>query len=180
MGYFSESNIAKRLLLDIVQPAQAQGYQRIWFMGISLGGFGAFIFESTYPNLVNGTIALAPYIGTRAIERQVRDAGGLMAWQPDASKPVASNDWETPLMQGLQVQARREQQAAAQGNAPRLVLGYGRDDRFAPALDLVKAALPAKQTLVVPGGHDWPAWDALWEQALDQFGHLLDGRAART
>jgi pimeloyl-ACP methyl ester carboxylesterase len=178
MAYFSQSDIAQRLLSDVIQPAKAQGYQRIWLMGISLGGFGAFIFESTYPNSVNGTIALAPYIGTRAIERQVREAGGLMAWRPLA--PVASNDWETPLMLGLQTQARREQLAATQGQLPRLVLGYGSSDRFAPALGLVKDALPAKQTLVVPGGHDWPAWNVLWEQSLDQFGHLLDGSRAST
>jgi pimeloyl-ACP methyl ester carboxylesterase len=161
----------------VIQPAKAQAYQRIWLMGISLGGFGAFIFESTYPNMVAGTIAIAPYIGSRAIERQVREAGGLMTWQPQA--PVASNDWETPLMLGLQTQARNEQQAFALGSPPRLVLGYGSDDRFAPALGLLKAALPATQTLVVPGGHDWPAWNALWEQSLDQFGHLLDGSKAR-
>ena len=102
-----------------------------------------------------------------------------MQWKPDPNTPIASNDWETPLMLGVQRQAQREQLSASQGKNPRLILGYGRTDRFAPALSLLKDTLPPGQTLVVEGGHDWPAWNPLWEQALDRFGHLLDGSPAK-
>jgi len=32
---------------------------------------------------------------------------------------------------------------------------------------LLAAALPPSSVDIVPGGHDWPTWRALWDRFLD-------------
>ena len=54
------------------------------------------------------------------------------------------------------------------GTTP-LHLGYGREDRFAPAHALMARSLPPERVTVLPGGHDWPVWTALWQHHLDHF-----------
>ena len=51
-----------------------------------------------------------------------------------------------------------------------MFLGFGSEDRFADTQRLLAGVLPAAQTRVIPGGHDWPVWRALWEQFLDLAG----------
>jgi hypothetical protein len=56
-------------------------------------------------------------------------------------------------------------------------LGYGVDDRFAGAHRRFAELLPAERVRTAPGGHDWPAWRALWGAWLDQR-LLADSRCA--
>ena len=39
IGYFETHTIVERLRTDIILPARKAGYQKIWLVGISLGGF---------------------------------------------------------------------------------------------------------------------------------------------
>ena len=57
-------------------------------------------------------------------------------------------------------------------------LGYGRDDRFADAHRVFAGLLPAARVASTPGGHDWPAWSALWQDWLAR-GLLQPACAAR-
>jgi len=41
MNYYLERSVVERLETDVIAPALAKGYMRIWLMGISLGGMGA-------------------------------------------------------------------------------------------------------------------------------------------
>jgi hypothetical protein len=54
---------------------------------------------------------------------------------------------------------------------PLPTLGYGLEDRFAESHRLLASLLPATQVITAAGGHDWPAWRALWLQCLER--HLL-------
>jgi hypothetical protein len=49
----------------------------------------------------------------------------------------------------------------------KLFLGYGKDDRFSAAHEMLAAALPADCVEVVAGGHEWRPWLKLWEKFLD-------------
>ena len=54
--------------------------------------------------------------------------------------------------------------------APRVFLGFGREDRFADSQRLLARALPAGCRWVIEGGHDWPVWRRLWDNFLDRLG----------
>jgi hypothetical protein len=48
-----------------------------------------------------------------------------------------------------------------------LYLGFGDQDRFSAAHEVLVATLPAGSVDVIAGGHEWPTWGRLWENFLD-------------
>ncbi|MEL6189134.1 MAG: alpha/beta fold hydrolase, partial [Myxococcota bacterium] len=52
---------------QVVEPAREQGYQRIFIVGISRGGMGVLTYARKYPNSVDGVLAIAPFLGPRAL-----------------------------------------------------------------------------------------------------------------
>jgi pimeloyl-ACP methyl ester carboxylesterase len=157
--YYLDSSIAERLAADIIAPARRRGYARIWLMGISLGGLGAVAYASEYPSELEGVILLAPFLGMRGIIAEVLHAGGLQDWQ---SPVQSSGDLEHRLLAWL----KRYRPAAA--DAPEIYLGYGTDDRFAPASAMLAQQLPADRVVRIKGGHNWETWIALWKDMLDR------------
>jgi hypothetical protein len=61
------------------------------------------------------------------------------------------------------LKTHREDAAAMQ-----IHLGYGLDDRFAPAHRLMAEVLAPDRVDTAAGGHDWPVWQQLWENFLDR------------
>src|SRR5260221_9870806 len=51
---------------------------------------------------------------------------------------------------------------------PEVFLGYGRQDRYARASELLAQRLPAARVSIAEGGHDWPTWIELWHLMLAQ------------
>jgi hypothetical protein len=82
----------------------------------------------------------------------VSAAGGLRTWRPPA--PPAREDYQRALWYGL----RRQLDPAAR---PPVFLGFGTDDRFVAACELLAAALPPERVFRAPGGHEWEPWRAL-------------------
>ena len=162
LGYVIERSLFERLHEDIVRPARARGYQRGWVGGISLGGYAALGYALRHPDEVDGVLALAPYLGTRKVLDEIGAAGGPRRWHAQTAASDA-DDADRRLWHAL----------AGGGRAVPIPLGYGRDDRFADAHRLLAGLLPAERVSAVAGGHDWPAWRALWEGWLDR--RLLAG-----
>jgi enterochelin esterase-like enzyme len=54
-------------------------------------------------------------------------------------------------------------------NQRKVVLGFGREDKFADQCRVLADALLAEQVFTVPGGHDWATWKKLWIKAADYF-----------
>lgn len=167
LGYLYDGSMLDRLHQDVVIPARAQGYRRIWFAGISLGGFLAMVYAMRHPGQVEGIVTLAPYLGRRQLLQAVAAAGGLAAWQKTA-QPRTEDDVDHALWMWLSARP-----LGAPG-APDLYLGYGTEDRFAQGHALMAQTLPAGHTQTVPGGHDWPPWKQLWADWLDRG--LLSGQ----
>ena len=80
-------------------------------------------------------------------------AGGLPHWQPTAEELA---DPEFRVWHWLRTPP---------ADLP-LFYGYGREDRFAPGMAKLAAALPEAAIRTRPGGHDWPVWSALWADFL--------------
>ena len=138
----------------ILAPAR-QHYRRITLGGISLGGFLALAMAADHPDEIDGLCLLAPYPGSRLTRNSIARAGGLAQWRPGSEQ---LHDPEYRVWHWLQ------QPPAA---LP-VFVGYGREDRFAEGMAEVAACLPAQCGHTVAGGHDWPAWRALWDEYLQR------------
>jgi Serine aminopeptidase, S33 len=162
MGYVYDGSMLQRLHSDVIAPARAQGYQRIWFMGISLGGYVGMGYALRNPGVIEGLVLLAPYLGRRPLVQAVAAAGGPARWRQNA-QPRDNIDIDHELWMWLS-----DPQRHAAGALPQLHLGYGLQDRFAEGHALLASSMPVSRVSTAPGGHDWPPWRTLWAQWLDQ------------
>ena len=158
LGYLRKRSVLDRLHQDVLLPARVAGYRRIWLVGISLGGFVALGYAARHAGMVEGVVALAPYLGRPERLRQIADAGGPLAWRAEA-RAQEPDDLEFDLWQWL---------AAPPAGAPPVYLGYGTEDRLADGHRLLAPLLPRERVSTVQGGHDWPPWRALWQAWLSR------------
>jgi pimeloyl-ACP methyl ester carboxylesterase len=156
LQHVGDRQIRERLQEDIVLPARRSGCRSLWLAGISLGGYLALDYAASHPGDLDGLCLLAPYLGNRIITGEIARAPGLAAWTAGA---LAEADEERRIWRFIQTEQRTRRRL--------LYLGFGREDRFAPAQRLMAEALPASAVDVVPGGHDWRTWTTLWENFLD-------------
>lgn len=172
-GYYSDRSIALRLRADVIAPALAQGYTRIWLAGISLGAFGALIYSQAQPQGIEGVVLLGPYLGSRAASEEIAAQGGLAPWRAPTGA-LDPGDIDTIVWRWLQPYAARPRPASR----PDLWLGYGVDDRFAFSHKLLAAALPADRVFATEGGHDYPPWLRAWTRMLDTMPLARDASCA--
>jgi pimeloyl-ACP methyl ester carboxylesterase len=156
-GYYFKKTILERLREDVLVPARRR-YERVWLVGISIGGTGSLLYADAHPEDMDGMVLLAPFLGTDLVIEEVGKGGGLKTWVPPP--PDGSDDFERRMWSFLQ---RNERQG--EGAIP-VYLGWGEKDRFAEANALLGRGLPAGRTFTAPGGHDWEAWTALWRQVV--------------
>ncbi len=142
------------LEVEVLAPARAK-YQQVWLTGISRGGLLALSCLAEQAGHVDGMCLLAPYPGSRLTINAIRRAGGLDEWQPTEEQLL---DPEFRLWQWLKNPSV---------DVP-LFVGHGTQDRFSDGMQLLaECLLPTATYRTFPGGHDWPAWLALWSQFLD-------------
>jgi pimeloyl-ACP methyl ester carboxylesterase len=156
-GYYTSQQILQRLDAEVIEPARSKGYSRIWFVGISLGGYGSLLYSMKHPTQVDGFFVMAPYMGPRDIASEIQQQGGLKSWSSPAQTNVNIELWRWLQGYGNAQEPKR----------PQAWLGYGATDRFAHPNGLMAEVLPAARTLVIPGGHDWATWRQLWSNFLD-------------
>ena len=159
-GYYLDGTWSRRLWEDVVSPALAQGYERIWIVGISLGGSGAIGFARDHPGSITGLVLLSPWLGPPEAGEGIRAAGGLAAWTPAPRADGLFESFVTANWEFL------KQASAATAGAPAIVLGYGLDEPMEPSFDLLAASLPADRVMRAPGGHRWKTWRRLWAEIL--------------
>jgi hypothetical protein len=134
----------QKLRSEIVLPARNAGAS-VWLAGISLGGMAALDYASNHPGEIDGLCLLAPYLGNRMLIDEI------------AAGRLAESDAEHRIWRYI---ARRM-------DAVPMYLGYGSEDRFSRAHELMAATMPAQCVDVIEGGHDWRTWSRLWERFLD-------------
>jgi pimeloyl-ACP methyl ester carboxylesterase len=153
MQHVDDREPLERLRNEIVLPTLGSGVS-VWMAGISLGGFAALDYASSYPQEADGLCLLAPYLGNRMLLTEIAAASGLMRWEPGE---LAQADAERRIWRYLKVRT----------DSRPLYLGYGHDDRFSAAHGLLATGLPPNAVDVIGGGHDWRTWIKLWENFLD-------------
>lgn len=157
LGYYTGRTVLERLHEDVIAPLRAAGRERIWLVGVSMGGTGSLLYVQRYPGEIAGLVELAPYLGEPEVVREVASAGGLASWP--APEVLAEDDFQRSLWRSLQ--------SIVRGGGPTLFLGFGQSDDFAPGHRLLAAALPPERVAALAGGHDWRTWRRLWQAYLD-------------
>jgi pimeloyl-ACP methyl ester carboxylesterase len=153
-GYYLERTVVDRLREDVIAPARAQGIDRIWLAGVSLGGTGSILYSIEHPEDVSGITLIAPFLGEKEMRQEIEAAGGLRHWTPPQT--LDSTDFQRRMWAWFQ---RKDDRIP-------VYLGWGTRDRFAAIDGLLGAVLPPDRVLTTPGGHAWKPWRALWERFL--------------
>lgn len=154
LAYYANRTILERLREDVIAPARRR-YDRIWLVGISIGGTGTLLYAGQHPKDVNGLVTFAPFLGDKVIP-EISAAGGVRSWRPP--EPLAPDDFQRRLWAFL-----KGYEGGPEGRLP-LYLGWGRSDGFARANGMAAEILPPERVFTAPGGHEWKAWRSLWEQ----------------
>jgi len=155
LEHLLDGSVFERLRDESIAPAQAPPGCRLWLGGISLGAYIALGCARRFEQELAGLCLLAPYLGSHLITGEIERAQGVEGWRP--AEPDHEDEdrriWEF-------IRTLRTRPLAVH-------LGLGREDRFGPRQRLLAAALPPSSVDIVPGGHDWPTWRALWDRFLD-------------
>lgn len=153
-GYYMQRSLIPRLHEDIVLPAREAGYESIWLLGISMGGFGSAMYASEYPEQVDGVILLAPFLGDADVIREIAADGGLRAWRRHESE---LKSYEIAMWSWID-------DVTSDGGRKPLILGYGLSDRLAGAYGVLLEVLDPSSVYTLEGGHNWSSWQPLWER----------------
>jgi len=157
LGYYQAETISRRLEADVVARARDKGVEKVWIVGISMGGLGGILYARENPLGARGVVALSPYLGEQE-PKLVASAGGLASYRMGPARAVA--DYERELWGWLQ------RYAAEGAERPPIYLGIARDDELAPSERLLGDALPSGRVFSDDGGHDWKTWTKLWKDVL--------------
>jgi len=160
-GYYLKSIAAQRLEEDVIGPARAKGYEHVWLLGVSMGGYGAINYTMLYPEHVDGLAVFAPFLGDDAVVQQIRDAGGLATWTPPEATRALNADNHTAQLWGY-----LHRVTTGKLPMPALYVGSGDTDRMLPAVEVLTPGLPKDHVLTTKGGHAWGPWRDLLRQFL--------------
>ena len=162
-----DNTVVSILHTEVVQLARAGGYRSVWLAGISMGAFSALHYAAHHADHLAGLYLLAPYPGTGDVLAEIRAAGGAATWCQHQTSTLDERAWWQWLSQ---------ESLKGEWTTP-VYFGTGNTDRFLNGQRLLADLLPEDRIRVLPGGHQWPTWKALWEDWLDH-GPLASGRRA--
>ncbi len=158
-GYYFSRTLVPRLKQDVIDPAKANGYRRVWLVGASMGGLGALMYLRSHPEDVDGVYLISPFLGFNGMIEEIAEAGGVRSWSPGEYDP--DDDWNRMLWDWL------KQYSENSSDWPPIYLGYGVEDRFHPAHILLGEILPAERIYETPGGHTHEAMKRTWDLFLN-------------
>jgi pimeloyl-ACP methyl ester carboxylesterase len=153
-GYYMKRSLLPRLHEDIVLPARAAGYESIWLLGVSMGGFGSLLYAAEHPDEIDGVILLAPHLGDAKLVQEIEAEGGLANW---SGQSPGFEDYEIGIWTWLR-------DAASGNSGARVILGYGESDGSARVHAVLADALEPSSVYTLEGGHKWNVWQPLWEK----------------
>ena len=159
LGYYTNGSIFQRLEDDVIKPAKTKGYERIWLVGNSLGGYGALAYLGGHKNEIAGVVLLGPFVGDREPIEAIMKMGGLRNWDPGQIDPT---DWKKKLLLLLK---DYDQHRDAY---PPVYLGFGSFDKFAVSQRFLAEVLPKDRVIELSGGHEWWTWSKAWKQFMEK------------
>ncbi len=73
---YLNSKIVDLLKTEVIIPAKNDGFEKIYLVGISLGGHGALQYATKHPEDVDGVFVLAPFLAGPVVSDALEKAGG--------------------------------------------------------------------------------------------------------
>lgn len=153
-AHFSDASVVPMIRASVIEPARAQGLERVWLAGISLGGLACLSYAARHAADLERIVLMSPYPGTREVLREIDAAGGLARWEPPAD---GEDNPEREAWAWLRGYSGRE---------PRVDCYFGRGDRFAHGQRRIASRLPPAAVHEVEGGHEWKDWRGMWSDFL--------------
>ncbi|WP_255524298.1 hypothetical protein [Lysobacter sp. H21R4] len=123
---------------------------------------GALLYDSQYPGQIDGLLLLSPYLGDDAIHEQIRQAGGLAAWQAGPPQAIGADTFQRELWRALQSWSQRPQRTGSTW------IAYGADEPFRQSIELMTPLLPADLVVMLPGRHNWTLWKPAMRELLER------------
>nr|MDQ3040066.1 alpha/beta hydrolase-fold protein [Pseudomonadota bacterium] len=160
--FYRQGRATQRLHDEVIEPARRKAYRQVWLAGISLGGMGALLYDSEHPDQIDGLLLLSPYLGEDAIHQQIRQAGGLAAWQAGPPQATGPDTFQHELWRSLQAVSQRPQRSAS------IWIAYGADEPFRQPIELMTPLLPADHVIMLPGKHNWILWKPAMRALLER------------
>jgi pimeloyl-ACP methyl ester carboxylesterase len=162
VGYYNTNTLRERVGRDILIAAEMRGYREIWLVGISMGGLGSMLLARDYPELVEGVVLLAPWLGDANVVQGIERAGGLAEWEPpEIRDPYSQNEFAAALWAWMQGYGEHPERM------PQLYVGVGTDDRLLETAGLLRPVVPQDRFATADGGHQWSTWRVLWRRLLE-------------
>ena len=152
MSDYVRGTLVERLRAEVIGPARARGYDEIWLLGVSIGGYGSLLYASEFPADIRGVVLLAPYLGGRRVPRAITAAGGL--------DDLAGRHGTSARSSTVGGRSRR----LIERSDATIVLGFGGQDRLVATYAPLLEALPRSQIYTADGGHEWTTWAPLWQE----------------
>jgi len=159
MGYFMSRKFVERLKTDVIDPSRAEGYEKVWLVGVSLGGLGSIIYSKNHPEDVDGAFLIAPFVGNDPILDEIIAAGGPIEWSPGEFDPT--DDWQREIWRWLRSHSEDQ-------DTPPLYMGYGDQDRLIKGHELLSDVLGKDRVIIVEGDHNFVTFAKIWESFLDR------------
>lgn len=172
LGYYTRETLWPSIKTDVLDKARARGYQKVWLVGISLGGLGTLLTAMRDTQQPDGVLLLAPFLGDSDLLNEISGAGGLTKWDPGPLSPI-------PGEKNYQRHAWRWLKESIARGSPSVSLGFGTEDKLEPAARVLAAALPQEQVYTTRGKHNWATWRELWGAFLSRsrFAQECSGEA---
>ncbi len=163
-AYYKQRTLVERLNLDVIGPAKAKGYEKIWLVGVSMGGLGSILYLLHSELSIDGILLLGPYLGEPSILTEISVAGGLKKWDPGTYD--GNIDWQRMVWDRLKRICEHPAETIP------LYLGVGQDDLFYEGQKLLADSLPPDRVITVPGGHRLGTFKKIWDIFLGR--NILD------
>jgi len=125
-----------------------------------MGGFGAAAYAMSNPDIVDGLILLAPFMGSAEVVDEVKAAGGLARWVPPELGAIEDDRKRRFYELWRFYQAYTQ----APERKPSLYLGFGNEDHLRGPNSIVAKVLRPERSLVLDGGHKWLVWQPLFTE----------------
>ncbi|MBP1475834.1 hypothetical protein J7I44_16155 [Frateuria sp. MAH-13] len=152
MPFYREGRAAERLHEEVIVPARRRHYDQIWLVGISLGGMGALLYDRSFPGDIDGMLLISPYLGDKAIYREIQAAGGLDRWRPGPVETISEANYQRELWRYIQHWSETPERTAS------IWVAYGDKERFRDRIALLATQLPPGHAFELPGHHNWTLW----------------------
>lgn len=160
MGYYQERSLIERLRADVIQPARAGGYDKVWIVGVSMGGLGALLYLKAHPEDIDGVVVLGPYLGDSEILDEIAAAGGVQRWKPGVYDPV--DQWQRMLWDWLKRYPNLDPDSTP------IIMGMATDDLYCKGHKLLAATLPPDRVIETGGKHRFKTFKGIWDKVLER------------